>query len=83
MAVPTVMGIASIRVYTVSQVPTDGLVTREKVWLSQNVWSDIGVRDISTQYRYRNITLHNILSKGVAIFSLFCGALRPVVDCVA
>ncbi|XP_028445202.1 MICOS complex subunit MIC27 isoform X2 [Perca flavescens] len=31
VAVPTVMGIASIRVYTVSQVPTDGLVTREKL----------------------------------------------------
>ncbi|XP_054453489.1 MICOS complex subunit MIC27 isoform X2 [Anoplopoma fimbria] len=31
VAVPTVMGIASIRVYTVSEVPTDGLVTREKL----------------------------------------------------
>ncbi|XP_032383864.1 MICOS complex subunit MIC27 isoform X1 [Etheostoma spectabile] len=31
VAVPTVMGIASIRVYTVSQVPPDGLVTREKL----------------------------------------------------
>ncbi|XP_034740065.1 MICOS complex subunit MIC27 isoform X1 [Etheostoma cragini] len=31
VAVPTVMGIASIRVYTVSQGPPDGLVTREKL----------------------------------------------------
>jgi len=31
VAVPTVMGIASIHVYTVSDVPADGLVTREKV----------------------------------------------------
>ncbi|XP_042349837.1 MICOS complex subunit MIC27 isoform X3 [Plectropomus leopardus] len=31
VAVPTVIGIASIRVYTVSEVPTDGLVTREKL----------------------------------------------------
>lgn len=34
VAVPTVLGIASIRVYTVSEVPTDGLITREKVGLS-------------------------------------------------
>lgn len=31
VAVPTVLGIASIRVYTVSEVPTDGLITREKL----------------------------------------------------
>ena len=31
VAVPAVLGIASIRVYTVSEAPTDGLVTREKV----------------------------------------------------
>ncbi|XP_037636659.1 MICOS complex subunit MIC27 isoform X4 [Sebastes umbrosus] len=31
VAVPTVLGIASIRVYTVSEMPTDGLVTREKL----------------------------------------------------
>ncbi|XP_063733146.1 MICOS complex subunit MIC27 isoform X2 [Eleginops maclovinus] len=31
LAVPTVMGIASIRVYTVSEAPSDGLVTREKL----------------------------------------------------
>ncbi|XP_074504110.1 MICOS complex subunit MIC27 isoform X5 [Sebastes fasciatus] len=31
VAVPTVLGIASIRVYTVSELPTDGLVTREKL----------------------------------------------------
>ncbi|XP_039976593.1 MICOS complex subunit MIC27 isoform X2 [Xiphias gladius] len=31
VAVPTVLGIASIRVYTVSEVPTDGLVNREKL----------------------------------------------------
>ncbi|XP_071313641.1 MICOS complex subunit MIC27 [Trachinotus anak] len=31
VAVPTVLGIASIRVYTVSEAPTDGLVTREKL----------------------------------------------------
>ncbi|TNN34541.1 MICOS complex subunit MIC27 [Liparis tanakae] len=31
VAVPTVMGIASIRVYTVSDVTADGLVTREKL----------------------------------------------------
>lgn len=34
VAVPTVLGIASIRVYTVSEAPTDGLFTREKVCLS-------------------------------------------------
>ncbi|KAM7389455.1 hypothetical protein PAMP_023435 [Pampus punctatissimus] len=31
VAVPTVLGIASIRVYTVSEVSTDGLITREKL----------------------------------------------------
>ncbi|KAG7241769.1 hypothetical protein INR49_024739 [Caranx melampygus] len=31
VAVPTVLGIASIRVYTVSEAPADGLVTREKL----------------------------------------------------
>ncbi|KAK5897401.1 hypothetical protein CesoFtcFv8_010467 [Champsocephalus esox] len=31
LAIPTVMGIASIRVYTVSEAPTDGLLTREKL----------------------------------------------------
>lgn len=31
MAVPTVLGIASIRVYTISEAPTDGLITREKL----------------------------------------------------
>ncbi|XP_070769572.1 MICOS complex subunit MIC27 [Enoplosus armatus] len=31
VAVPTVLGIASIRVYTVSEAPTGGLVTREKL----------------------------------------------------
>ncbi|CAJ1058269.1 MICOS complex subunit MIC27 isoform X7 [Xyrichtys novacula] len=31
VAVPTVLGIASIRVYTVSEASTDGLVTREKL----------------------------------------------------
>lgn len=34
VAVPTVLGIASIRVYTVSEAPADGLVSREKVGLS-------------------------------------------------
>ena len=34
VAVPTVLGIASIRVYTVSEVSTDGLIAREKVCLS-------------------------------------------------
>ena len=33
VAVPTVLGIASIRVYTVKEVSADGLVTREKVYL--------------------------------------------------
>ncbi|XP_068570450.1 MICOS complex subunit MIC27 [Cebidichthys violaceus] len=37
VAVPTVMGIASIRVYTVSEVTTDGLVTREKL----NIYSPL------------------------------------------
>lgn len=37
VAVPTVLGIASIRVYTVSEAPVDGLVAREKVRLSFNV----------------------------------------------
>ena len=36
VAVPTVLSIASIRVYTVKEAPTDG-VTREKVWLSYKV----------------------------------------------
>uniref|UniRef100_A0A3Q0S7D3 MICOS complex subunit n=1 Tax=Amphilophus citrinellus TaxID=61819 RepID=A0A3Q0S7D3_AMPCI len=31
VAVPTVLGIASIRVYTVKEAPTDGLVTRERL----------------------------------------------------
>ncbi|XP_074530335.1 MICOS complex subunit MIC27 [Halichoeres trimaculatus] len=31
VAVPTVLGIASIRVYTISEAPTDGLITREKL----------------------------------------------------
>uniref|UniRef100_A0A3B4YLM6 MICOS complex subunit n=1 Tax=Seriola lalandi dorsalis TaxID=1841481 RepID=A0A3B4YLM6_SERLL len=31
VAVPTVLGIASIRVYTVSEAPADGLVTREQL----------------------------------------------------
>nr|QCP69324.1 apolipoprotein O-like protein [Lateolabrax maculatus] len=31
VAVPTVLSIASIRVYTVSEAPTDGLITREKL----------------------------------------------------
>ncbi|KAM9850309.1 MICOS complex subunit MIC27 isoform 2-T2 [Aulostomus maculatus] len=31
VAVPTVLGIASIRVYTVSDAPIDGLITREKL----------------------------------------------------
>ncbi|XP_022060869.1 MICOS complex subunit MIC27 isoform X2 [Acanthochromis polyacanthus] len=31
VAVPTVLGIASIRVYTVNEVPADGLVTRERL----------------------------------------------------
>uniref|UniRef100_UPI0037E738D0 MICOS complex subunit MIC27 n=1 Tax=Semicossyphus pulcher TaxID=241346 RepID=UPI0037E738D0 len=31
VAVPTVLGLASIRVYTVSDAPTEGLVTREKL----------------------------------------------------
>ena len=34
MAVPTVLGIASIRVYTVNEAPAEGLVSREKVQLS-------------------------------------------------
>lgn len=37
MAVPTVLSIASIRVYTVREESTDGLVPREKVWLPQNI----------------------------------------------
>lgn len=37
VAVPTVLGIASIRVYTESPGPVDGLVTREKVRLTQNL----------------------------------------------
>lgn len=45
VAVPTVLGIASIRVYTVSEVPTDGLVTREKVRLSKDV-SRFGRREL-------------------------------------
>lgn len=36
VAVPTVLGIASIRVYTVSEEPADGLVSREKVCPSFN-----------------------------------------------
>lgn len=36
MAVPTVLGIASIRVYTVSEAPAPGLVSREKVRPSLN-----------------------------------------------
>lgn len=48
VAVPTVLGIASIRVYTVSEAPAEGLVTREKVRLSPNfsrcvVWQHRGV----------------------------------------
>lgn len=39
MAVPTVLGIASIRVYTVSEAAGDGLLAREKVWLSLNVYT--------------------------------------------
>ncbi|XP_023129883.2 MICOS complex subunit MIC27 isoform X1 [Amphiprion ocellaris] len=31
VAVPTVLGLASIRVYTVNEVPADGLVTRERL----------------------------------------------------
>nr|XP_061792675.1 MICOS complex subunit MIC27-like [Nerophis lumbriciformis] len=31
VAVPAVLGIASIRVYTISEVPTEGLITREKL----------------------------------------------------
>lgn len=34
VAVPTVLGIASFRVYTVNEVPAEGLVSREKVQLS-------------------------------------------------
>lgn len=37
VAVPTVLGIASIRVYTVSEAPADGLVPREKVALPFNI----------------------------------------------
>ncbi|XP_068442417.1 MICOS complex subunit MIC27 [Clinocottus analis] len=37
VAVPMVMGIASIRVYTVSEVPADGLVTRENL----NIYSPL------------------------------------------
>lgn len=37
VAVPTVLGIASVRVYTVSEAPADGLVSREKVGLSFNI----------------------------------------------
>lgn len=37
VAVPTVLGIASIRVYTVSEAPADGLVSREKVALPFNI----------------------------------------------
>lgn len=37
VAVPTVLGIASVRVYTVSEAPADGLVTREKVRPSVNI----------------------------------------------
>lgn len=37
VAVPTVLGIASIRVYTVSEAPADGLVSREKVGGSFNI----------------------------------------------
>ncbi|XP_037315785.2 MICOS complex subunit MIC27 [Pungitius pungitius] len=37
LAVPTVMGIASIRVYSVSEVTSDGLVTREKL----NIYSPL------------------------------------------
>uniref|UniRef100_A0A8D3AHN1 MICOS complex subunit n=1 Tax=Scophthalmus maximus TaxID=52904 RepID=A0A8D3AHN1_SCOMX len=37
VAVPTVLGIASIRVYTVSEAPADGLVTREKL----NIYSPL------------------------------------------
>lgn len=36
VAVPAVLGIASIRVYTVSEESADGLVPREKVCLSFN-----------------------------------------------
>lgn len=32
MAVPAVLGIASVRVYTVREASADGLITREKVW---------------------------------------------------
>ncbi|XP_041652768.1 MICOS complex subunit MIC27 [Cheilinus undulatus] len=31
VAVPTVLGLASLRVYTISETPTDGLITREKL----------------------------------------------------
>ncbi|KAM8908791.1 MICOS complex subunit MIC27 isoform 2-T2 [Spinachia spinachia] len=41
LAVPTVMGIASIRVYTVSEVTSDGLVTRERL----NIYSPLPQAD--------------------------------------
>lgn len=44
VAVPTVLGIASIRVYTVSEAPADGLVPREKVGPSFNVSPSSGLQ---------------------------------------
>ncbi|XP_077387345.1 MICOS complex subunit MIC27 isoform X3 [Festucalex cinctus] len=49
VAVPAVLGIASIRVYTISETPTEGLVTREKLNIYTPVTKSAQVQRVPDQ----------------------------------
>ncbi|XP_061542437.1 MICOS complex subunit MIC27 isoform X3 [Phycodurus eques] len=49
VAVPAVLGIASIRVYTISEVPTEGLITREKLNIYTPVTKSAQVQRVADQ----------------------------------
>ncbi|XP_061691779.1 MICOS complex subunit MIC27 isoform X2 [Syngnathoides biaculeatus] len=49
VAVPAVLGIASIRVYTISEVPTEGLITREKLNIYTPVAKSAQVQRVADQ----------------------------------
>ncbi|XP_077435113.1 MICOS complex subunit MIC27 [Vanacampus margaritifer] len=49
VAVPAVLGIASIRVYTISEMPTEGLITREKLNIYTPVTKSAQVQSVPDQ----------------------------------
>lgn len=68
VAVPTVLGIASLRVYSVNEAPADGLVTREKVCI-HDLYGILPFIAIITHQLSTSLSPAQHLHAGVAVCS--------------